>query len=77
MMKFEKRTEPKHAYFEELEPGTLFHSPGSDDIYMKVNDEDESAVVDLMTGELDKWLYSDGEVIVVNGTLVWEDKRTE
>ena len=50
MMKFEKRTEPKHAYFEELEPGTLFHSPGSDVIYMKVNDEDESAVVDLMTG---------------------------
>ena len=53
MMKFEKRTEPKRAYFDELEPGTLFHNPGSDVIYMKVNDEDESAVVDLMTGELD------------------------
>lgn len=52
MMKFEKRTEPKHAYFDELEPGALFRSPGSDVIYMKVNGEDESAVVDLMTGEL-------------------------
>ena len=76
MMKFEKRTEPKHACFEELEPGTLFHSPGSDDIYMKVNDEDEIAVVDLLTGEVDGF-FGNGEVIVVDGTLMWEDKRAE
>lgn len=73
MMKFEKRTEPKHAYFGELEPGTLFHNLGSDDIYMKVAGEDESTVVHLMAGELDGF-FSDDEVIVVDGTLVWEDK---
>lgn len=76
MMKFEKRTEPKRACFEELEPGTLFHNPGSDVIYMKVDDEDESAVVDLMAGEVDGF-FSDDEVIVVDGTLMWEDKRAE
>lgn len=76
MMKFEKRTEPKRAYFEELEPGTLFRDPENDVIYMKVNDEDESAIVDLMTGELADFL-SDDEVIVVDGTLMWEDKRAE
>lgn len=76
MMKFEKRTEPKRACFKELEPGTLFRDPENDVIYMKVNDEDESAVVDLMTGELDGF-FSDDEVIVVDGTLMWEDKRAE
>lgn len=45
MMKFEKRTEPKRACFEELEPGTLFRDPENDVIYMKVNDEDESAIL--------------------------------
>lgn len=73
MMKFEKRTEPKRACFGELEPGTLFHGLGSDDIYMKVADEDESTVVHLMTGELDGF-FEDDEVIIVDGTLVWEDK---
>lgn len=72
-MKFEKKTEPKHAYFSEIEPGALFHNLGSDDIYMKVAGEDESTVVHLMTGELDGF-FSDDEVIVVDGTLVWEDK---
>ena len=72
-MKFEKKSEPKRAYFSEIEPGTLFHNPGSNDIYMKVADEDESTVVHLMTGELDGF-FSDDEVIVVDGTLVWEDK---
>ena len=76
MMKFEKRTEPKRACFEELEPGTLLRDPENDVIYMKVNDEDESAVVDLMTGELDGF-FEDDEVIVVDGTLMWEDKRAE
>lgn len=41
-MKFEKRTESKRACFGELKPGTLFHNPESDDIYMKVAGEDES-----------------------------------
>ena len=72
-MKFEKKTEPKRAYFSEIEPGTLFHNLGSDDIYMKVASEDESTVVHLMTGELDGF-FSDDEVIVVDGTLTWEDK---
>lgn len=76
MMKFEKRTEPKRACFEELEPGTLFRDPENDVIYMKVNDEDKNAIVDLMTGELAGFL-SDDEVIVVDGTLMWEDKRAE
>ena len=76
MMKFEKRTEPKRACFEELEPGTLFRDPENDVIYMKVNDEDKSAIVDLMTGEVDGF-FNDGEVIVVDGTLMWEDKRAE
>ena len=75
-MKFEKRTEPKRIYFSELEPGTLFHNPGNDDIYMKVAGEDESTGVHLMTGELDGF-FSDDEVIVVDGTLVWEDKYAE
>lgn len=75
-MKFEKKTEPKRAYFSEIEPGTLFHNPGSDDIYMKVAGEDESTVVHLMTGELDGF-FSDDEVIVVDGTLTWEDKYAE
>lgn len=73
MMKFEKKTEPKHAYFGEIEPGTLFHNLGSDDIYMKVADENENTVVHLMTGELDSF-FKDYEVIIVDGTLVWEDK---
>ena len=72
-MKFEKKTEPKCAYFGEIEPGTLFHNPGSDDIYMKVADENENTVVHLMTGKLDGF-FSDDEVIVIDGTLVWEDK---
>ena len=72
-MKFEKKTEPKRAYFSEIEPGTLFRNLGSDDIYMKVASEDESTVVHLMTGELDGF-FSDDEVIVVDGTLTWEDK---
>ena len=72
-MKFEKKTELKRAYFSEIEPGTLFHNPGSDDIYMKIAGEDESTVVHLMTGELDGF-FSDDEVIVVDGTLMWEDK---
>lgn len=72
-MKFEKKTEPKRAYFSELNPGALFHNPGSDDIYMKVADENENTVVHLMTGELDGF-FNDDEVIVVDGTLVWEDK---
>lgn len=71
-MKFEKKTEPKHAYFSELDPGALFHNPGSDDIYMKVADENENTVVHLMTGELDGF-FNDDEVIVIDGTLVWED----
>lgn len=73
MMKFEKKTEPKRACFGEIEPGTLFHNLGSDDIYMKVAGEDEDTVVLLMTGELDCF-FKDDEVIVVDGTLVWEDK---
>lgn len=72
-MKFEKRTESKRACFGELKPGVLFHNPGSDDIYMKTSDEDENTVVHLMTGELDCF-FSSNEVIVVDGTLVWEDK---
>lgn len=75
-MKFEKKTEPKRAYFSEIEPGTLFHNPESDDIYMKVAGEDESTVVHLMTGEIDGF-FSDDEVIIVDGTLVWEDKYAE
>lgn len=75
-MKFEKKTELKHVYFSELKPGTLFHNPESDDIYMKVTGEDESTVVHLMTGEIDGF-FSDDEVIVVDGTLVWEDKYAE
>lgn len=75
-MKFEKKTEPKRTYFSEIEPGTLFHNPESDDIYMKVAGEDESTVVHLMTGELDGF-FSDDEVIVVDGTLTWEDKYAE
>ena len=75
-MKFEKRTEPKRACFEKLEPGTLFRDPENDVIYMKVNDEDKSAIVDLMTGEVDGF-FGNGEVIVVDGTLMWEDKRAE
>lgn len=71
-MKFEKRTESKRAYFSELESGALFHNPGSDDIYMKVAGEDESTVVHLMTGELDGF-FSDDEIVVVDGTLTWED----
>lgn len=71
-MKFEKKTEPKRAYFSELESGALFHNPGSDDIYMKVAGEDESTVVHLMTGELDGF-FSDDEIVVVDGTLTWED----
>lgn len=72
-MKFEKKIEPKRAYFGEIEPGTLFHNLGSDDIYMKVADENENTVVHLMTGELDSF-FKDYEVIIVDGTLVWEDK---
>lgn len=75
-MKFEKKTEPKRVYFGEIKPGTLFHNLGSDDIYMKVADEDENTVVLLMTGELDVF-FKDDEVIVVDGTLVWEDKYAE
>lgn len=75
-MKFEKRVEPKRTFFGELKPGTLFHNPGSDDIYMKVAGEDESTVVHLMTGEIDGF-FNDDEVIVVDGTLVWEDKHAE
>lgn len=74
-MKFEKRIEPKLTCFGELEPGTLFRNPGSDDIYMKVSD-DVNTVVHLMTGEIDGF-FSDDEVIVVDGTLVWEDKHAE
>lgn len=72
-MKIEKKAEPKLAYFSEIDPGTLFHNPGSDDIYMKIADEDANTVVHLMTGELDGF-FNDDEVIVVDGTLVWEDK---
>lgn len=68
-----KRPNRSALFFGELKPGVLFHNPGSDDIYMKTSDEDENTVVHLMTGELDCF-FSSNEVIVVDGTLVWEDK---
>lgn len=71
-MKFKKETEPKRVYFSEIEPGTLFHDPGSDDIYIKVAGGDKSTVVHLMTGEFDSF-FEDDEIIVVDGTLIWKD----
>lgn len=41
MMKFVKNTEPKRAYYEELESGTLFRNPESEDIYLKIDDTDK------------------------------------
>lgn len=71
MMKFEKNTEPKRAYYEELESGTLFRNPESEDIYLKIDDTDKC--VHLQTGMLDGF-FKDDEVIVVEGTLTWEDR---
>ena len=70
-MKFEKKTEPKHTYYEEIKPGTLFRILNGEDIYIKTDDADTA--VHLETGMLDGF-FKDDEIIVVDGTLVWEDK---
>lgn len=70
-MKFEKKGEPKHVCYGELKPGTLFRNPGDEDIFFKTEDED--VAVHLQTGILSGFSRDD-EVIVVKGTLTWEDK---
>lgn len=70
-MKFEKKGEPKHTCYGGLKPGILFHNPGDEDIFLKT--EDEGIAVHLQTGMLSGF-SKDDEVIVVDGTLVWEDR---
>jgi len=70
-MKFEKRSEPKHVYYGDIKPGTLFRNLGREDIYIKTDKADTA--LHLKTGIMDGF-FKDEEVIVVDGTLTWEDK---
>ncbi len=74
MGKFEKKPSQSVLILGNLNLArTLFHNLGNDDIYMKVAGENKNTVVLLMTGELDGF-FKDNEAIVVDGTLVWENK---
>lgn len=70
-MKFEKKGEPKHTCYGDLEPGTPFRIRGNNGIFLKTEDEDTA--VHLQTGRLSSFSRND-EVIVVKGKFTWEDK---